>query len=67
MSQDAKARALEELAQIEANAKRLQAVYDSPECAQGQRGTQQRIYKQLIAMWNYHDILRDRIAEEEFD
>ena len=66
-TEEEKARAIQERAGVEANAKRLQAVYDNIEEFKAlPTGTQSRIYKQLRLMWELHDILGRRIAEEEF-
>ena len=45
---------------------RLQSVFDSEAYKTYQSGTQKRILKQLEHMWAYYDVLRNRIAEEEF-
>lgn len=57
---------LAEKANLEKEMKRLQAVFDSPEYKTIHSGGQRRILKQLEAMHVYYDILRNRIAEEEF-
>lgn len=57
---------LAEKANLEKEMKRLQAVFDGPEYKTIHSGGQRRILKQLEAMHVYYDILRNRIAEEEF-
>lgn len=57
---------LAEKANLEKEMKRLQAVFDGPEYKTFHSGAQRRILKQLETMHVYYDILRNRIAEEEF-
>lgn len=63
---NAQQRMLDEKEKLAADLKTLQAVFDSEEYKTFHSGAQRRILKQLEAMYLHYDILRSRIAEEEF-
>jgi hypothetical protein len=57
---------LQEKTNLKAEIDRLQAVFNSEAYKTFHSGAQKRILNQLELMWAYYDVLRNRIAEEEF-